>query len=208
MDVNTGQAAARVEALPWVAHATVARHWPDDVTVTVTERVPVAVVDDGGHAVLVDGTGHVLATVFGAPPSTVVLAAPVVVARPGSVLGAGAAPGLAVLGAVPASLRARLQQVDVAADGDVTLALAGNVGVTLGPAVELGAKFAALASVLADVPPTAPEVIDVTVPDAPAVGPPAPPGGARSGDRPTAPPVHSGGASRAPQVRLVRRGPS
>ena len=62
------------------------------------------------------------------------------------------------------------------ADGDVTLALTGHIGVTLGPAVELPAKFEALLSVLVDVPPTAPEVVDVTVPDAPAVGPPPPPG--------------------------------
>ena len=66
-----------------------------------------------------------------------------------------------------------LDPLDVADDGDVTLALTGHIGVTLGPAVELPAKFEALLSVLVDVPPTAPEVIDVTVPDAPAVGPPA-----------------------------------
>jgi cell division protein FtsQ len=208
VDVNPGQVAARVEALPWVAHATVTRHWPDTIDVTVTERVPVAVVDDPGHAVEVDGTGHVLTTMFGAPPGMVVLAAPVMVGRPGSVLGAAAAPGLAVLAAMPSGLRPRLERVDVSSDGNVSLALTGNIGATLGPAVELGAKFTALTSVLVDVPPTVPEVIDVTVPDAPAVGPPPPPD-AGVVHRAPAPPVASvGRAGPAPQERMARRGPS
>jgi cell division protein FtsQ len=197
IDVDTGRVAARVEALPWVAHATVTRHWPDGITVTVAERVPAAVVDIPGHgAAVVDGRGHVLTTVSVAPPGTVVLSAPVTSGPPGSVLGAAAEPGLAVLGAVPPVLRPRLLQVDVGPDGDVTLALTGHVGVTLGLPVELPAKFVALMSVLLDVPPTAPEVIDVTVPDAPAVGPPPPP--ATSVRRAAAPAV------RAPAAATVR----
>ena len=95
VDVNPGQVAARVEALPWVAHATVIRHWPDDVTVTVDERVAAAVVETPGHgAVLVDKHGHVLSDALGVIPGTVVLSAPVTPGPPGSVLGAGAAPGL------------------------------------------------------------------------------------------------------------------
>jgi cell division protein FtsQ len=105
----------------------------------------------------------------------VALDAPVVPAQPGSVLGSAARPGLSVLAALPSSVAARLEQVDVAADGDVSLQLSGRIGVTIGPAVELPAKFEALLSVLVDVPPTGPEVIDVTVPDAPAVGPVPPP---------------------------------
>src|SRR5258708_4327363 len=58
-----------IEALPWVATARVARHWPDHVIVTVTERQPIAVVADtqGGWA-QVDRTGRVL-TVVPAPPA-------------------------------------------------------------------------------------------------------------------------------------------
>jgi cell division protein FtsQ len=209
VDVNPGQVAARVEALPWVAHATVTRHWPDDVTVTVTERVPAAVVVTAGHGdVLVDRHGHVLSDQPGVTPGTVVLAAPVAPGPPGSVLGAGAAPGLTVLGAVPPLLQRRVEQVDVADDGDVSLALTGNIGVTMGPAVELAPKFASLLSVLVDVPPTTPENIDVTVPDAPAVGPPTPPGQGIGTTAPARPPTVAGHSSSAPQTREARRGPS
>ncbi|HXQ43533.1 MAG TPA: FtsQ-type POTRA domain-containing protein [Acidimicrobiales bacterium] len=204
IDVNPGQVAARVEALPWVAHATVARHWPDDITVTVDERTPVAAVALPGHgAAVVDATGHVLAVGPVAPPGTVVLATAVIPGPPGSVLGATAAPGLTVLGGVPPVLRPRLEQVEVAPDGDVTLALTGHIDVTLGPAVELQSKFVSLLSVLLDVPPTAPEDIDVTVPDAPAVGPPVPLGG---GGRPAAPPPAPPrvlATGRVPQMRAA-----
>jgi cell division protein FtsQ len=174
IDVDSGRVAARVEALPWVAHATVARHWPDNVTVTITERVPAAVAEGPGlRAVLVDASGRVLGPVSDAPAGTTVLQVPVTPGAPGSVLGAGARPGLAVLGRLPSSLRAQVARVEVAGDGVVTLALTDHVGVTLGRAVELPAKFEALVSVLADVAPRAPDVIDVTVPAAPAVGPPS-----------------------------------
>ena len=209
VDVNPGQVAAQVEALPWVAHATVARHWPDDVTVTVEERVPAAVVDTPGHgAVVVDRHGRVLATEASVAPGMVVLAAPVVPGRPGSVLGPRAAPGLSVLAAVPPMLEPRLEQVDVDDNGDVTLALTGHIGVTMGPAVELPAKFEGLVSVLVDVPPTEPEVVDVTVPDAPEVGPPPPPGQGSVSLPPAPPAATVGQASRAPQTRQIRRGPS
>jgi cell division protein FtsQ len=204
VDVNPGRVAARVEAWPWVAHATVTRHWPGDVTVTVVERVAVAAVATPGHgAVLVDAQGRVLSDLPGVPAGAAVLDVPVTPGLPGSLLGAPAAPGLAALDAVPPVLQRRLQQVDVAQDGDVTLALTGNIGVTMGPAVELPAKFDALLSVLVDVPPTVPEVIDVTVPDAPAVGPPPAPGaGAAAARAVTAPRV--GTSSRDPQLRLGR----
>jgi cell division protein FtsQ len=204
VDVNPGRVAARVEALPWVAHATVTRHWPDGITVTVVERVPEAVVGSGHGAVVVDRSGHVLGPAPVGSPGLPVLTAPVTPGPPGSVLGAGAGPGLSVLAAVPPLLSRRVEQVTVAPDGDVTLALTGNVGVTFGPAVELAAKFESLLSVLVDVPPTVPEVIDVTVPDAPAVGPPAPPvSTVKKVPSPTSE-APSGQSSPAPQLRRTR----
>lgn len=55
---------ARVEALPWVAHARVSRVWPDRIAVRVTERVPFA---RWGENSLIDSESHV----FTPPPADI-----------------------------------------------------------------------------------------------------------------------------------------
>lgn len=176
VDVSPGAAAARIERLPWIARAMVVRHWPDAITVTVRERVPVAVVGQGAAAVVVDRTGRVLAPaagIGGTLPTLISVAAP---AAPGRWVAAGAAPGLTAAAAVPPVLAGRVQQVVVGQGGQVTLGLAGGITVMLGAATALRAKFESLAAVLADPAsaPTGPAAIDVRSPAEPTVGPPTP----------------------------------
>ncbi len=177
MAVNGGADAARLEALPWIASATVQRRWPDSVVVRVVERVPVAVMarpaGSQGAWALVDGTGRVLAWTQTAPPGFLQLRSSVSAGRPGSTLAASARPGLAVASALGA-LRGSVHEVRVSSDGEVTLVLSGGVVVVLGTDDELGPKLAALRSVLAGAPPTGPETIDVTVPGEASVGPAQP----------------------------------
>jgi cell division protein FtsQ len=75
--VDTGAVARGVERLPWVASAKVSREFPNGVTITVTERAPVAWLRrpsapgapaDSGPAALVDATGRVLGDLPGPPP--------------------------------------------------------------------------------------------------------------------------------------------
>jgi hypothetical protein len=62
VSVEVEAAARRVEELPWVADATVARRWPSTVEVQVSEREPVALAQvTGAHMALVDAEGRVLA---------------------------------------------------------------------------------------------------------------------------------------------------
>jgi len=61
LNVNAGAVAERVEAIRQVASATVTRDWPDHLSITVTERVPViAIKMAGGGYDLADGTGVIV----------------------------------------------------------------------------------------------------------------------------------------------------
>ncbi len=178
IDVDPKSASARIEKLPWVAHAVVTRHWPDSVTITVTERRPLgSVARPGGGVAVVDASGHVLAWQSSAPPG-LVLVAPVTPGRPGTVLAGAARPALEVAAALPPALAGRVLQVAVNARDTVTLDLGRGISAVLGSTTGLDAKLTAVASVLAGAHVSPPAVIDVTVPDEPTVG--RPPPGSRS----------------------------
>jgi len=157
--VDLGAAAARVAALPRVARATVDRHYPSGLTVSVTERVPTVFVDkpDGTH--LLDATGFDFAT---APPAPGLPR--LVVANPGprdALTGAA----LAVLGALPGPVRTQVEQVVPASPADVRLTLVGGRTVLWGSPVDLQHKGAVLAALL-----TQPgKVYDVSSPGLPTI---------------------------------------
>ena len=170
LDVNPGLSSRRLARLPWVDKAVVTRHWPDSVTVTITERVPVAVVAlSKAKVALVDATGRVLADVPSAPAGTVAMRVPVHPGRPGTVLASKALSALEVARGLPGPLRARVSTVISDRAGGVTLDLGGGLLVTLGPPTQIEAKFEALESLLAAVNLKGPALIDLTVPYEPIV---------------------------------------
>ena len=157
--VDLGAAAARVAALPRVARATVDRHYPSGLTVSVTERVPTVFVDkpDGTH--LLDAAGTDFAT---APPAPGVPR--LVVANPGP-RDALSGAALAVLGALPGPVRTQVEQVVPASPADVRLTLVGGRTVLWGSPVDLQHKGAVLAALL-----TQPgKVYDVSSPGLPTI---------------------------------------
>lgn len=142
--VDVDAAAARVRRLPQVASAQVVRGWPDRIVVTVTERVPVAVVDVAGRRSLADASGVLFETVTGDAPDGVV---PLDVAHPGPHDAATRA-GLAAIAALPSAVRSDLQGVSATSGADVVLHLTDGTTVLWGDGGQARTKAAALAALL------------------------------------------------------------
>ncbi len=179
-DVDATAAARGVETLPWVKVAAVARHWPSQVTVRVTERSAVAVTSaEGGGFALLDPTGQVVSVVDTAPVGMVTLAGIPPAGGPGSHLGADSVVTLSVAIAMPPALVARTAGVEptLGAAGEVDLRLAPDGAapggpvpdgmVRLGPPQDLARKFDAVAAVLSQVDLHNLAVLDVRRPDTP-----------------------------------------
>jgi cell division protein FtsQ len=62
---NSAAVRERIERLPWVATASITRVIPDQVSVQIVERTPFAVWRWADREMLIDATGHVLATASG-----------------------------------------------------------------------------------------------------------------------------------------------
>jgi cell division protein FtsQ len=170
IDVDTGAARAKLLALPWVADATVTRHWPATVEVRVRERAAVAVEPAGqGGFALLDVTGRVLGVEAAPPPGLPQLAGLPPAGTPGTRGTAEAAPALGVASSLPVSLRPRVVTVVVVEGGAVDLRLADAGVVHLGPPDDLQAKLLAALTVLEQVDLTNVCTIDVRVPTAPSL---------------------------------------
>jgi cell division protein FtsQ len=143
--LDTAAIARRLEADPWVARASVRRSLPRSLSVEVTERSPIAVLEGPGPTLLAaDGTG------LGPAPAderlpivTLPPAAPATVGVPGE----GA--GVRALAALAGGVRHRVREVHVAVGGTVTLVLRGGSTVELGRPVDLVEKARALRRLLA-----------------------------------------------------------
>jgi cell division protein FtsQ len=170
-DVHPGAVDRRlVASLPWVASASVRRHWPATVEIRLQERSPIATIAaSGGQSALVDATGRILA--IGPPaafdPSLLSIAGLPPAGTPGSWIGPQAQPALVVAGGLPAPLRARLSQLSVSPAGEVEGVLAKGATVLFGPPTDLAEKFLALSTLLDRVDLKGVAGIDVRLPDAP-----------------------------------------
>ncbi|MGZ4800467.1 MAG: cell division protein FtsQ/DivIB [Acidimicrobiia bacterium] len=185
--VDTGAVARRVEALPWVAKATVERDLPNDLTITVIERAPVAWVrrpvprgapkGTTGTPTLVDRFGRVLGDVDQPPaglPEIVGIAH--LPERGGRIEPASPA---AAIAALPDALRAQTGSV-IERRGQAVLQLVALPGgarpavgeVRLGTFEEIAAKGAAALAVIDTLAAGHEHVryVDVRVPGAPATG--------------------------------------
>jgi cell division protein FtsQ len=162
--VDTAAAAARVAALPQVASAEVTRGWPNTVVVTLAERVPVAVVVEGGTRRLVDAGGVVFDTITGGTPAGVV---PLDVRAPGPQDAATTA-ALGALTALPRDVRAQVTGVAASTADDVTLKLTDGRSVRWGSAARTERKAQVLGALLEQIRSGALDpasTLDVSTPD-------------------------------------------
>lgn len=151
---------ARIEKLSRVADAEVDRSVTGTVELSITERVPIAVVPTGGGARLVDATGTAFATVAEPPADLPVLRVP----RVGPSAPAAVA-ATTVLARLPDWLYAKVQAVRASSRLEVRLELTGDRTVRWGSPAQSRRKAAVLKPLL-----TRPgDVYDVASPDLPTV---------------------------------------
>ena len=164
IDVDPGAVARRVEARPWVAEASVHRHWPSTVEVEVTERRPVAQARNGDTWSALDRSGRVLARLDAPDPGLVVVAG-ITPGPPGSSV--GTEDGLVLASALSARLGADAGSIAQGSEG-LELELRDGIAVRFGSVDALDEKLFALHAILTKArrdPPIA--TIDVRVPSAP-----------------------------------------
>ena len=167
LDVDRGAAAHRVGALPWVLRAEVRRDWPGTVRIRVTERVPVAVTRaDSDRWALLDRSARVLAVVPAPPLGLALVDGLPEAGAPGTRLGDRAAEALGVVTALPPALSPRVVGVAVGDEG-LSLRLAPQGEVRLGPAEAVDDKLRAALSVLGVVDGRTVATLDVRIPAAP-----------------------------------------
>lgn len=191
LDVNA--IAHRVARLPWVDSVSVARHWPDTVTISFSERRAAAqVAGVGGRWFQVDSSGRILETRLSPSPDLVIVGGPLVAGTPGMGLSRSWWAPVALANQLPASLRTVVSSVR-AVRGDLQVVLANGGTIRLCGDDHLAAKLVATSTMLANVDPNLVGAIDVCVPSAPALLPrPPPPSPADSSPSPSLTPVAQG----------------
>jgi cell division protein FtsQ len=174
ISLNPGAAAQRVEALPFIASARIDRHWPDAVTIAVTERVPaLTMAGPGSSWSVLDKEGRTLEVEPSRPAGLVAVSVdspsgPAGPAPVGGTLTADSA-ALVVARTLPPAFAAQVTTVTEAANGTVSLALNSGLTVQLGTGTDLQAKYEDVAAIIAHASLRGATTIDVTVPQSPTV---------------------------------------
>jgi cell division protein FtsQ len=167
LHVREDELRAVASRYPTVETVSTARSFPDGLTIHVTERTPVAVVEGGGRDLPVAGDGTLLPGV-----STEDLDLPTIAADPepsATRLADQALDQARVLGGAPGPMLALVAESAVGEEG-IVLELANGITLVFGDAAQTRAKWTAASRVLADAKLGALSYVDVRAPDRPAVG--------------------------------------
>jgi cell division protein FtsQ len=148
---------ARVETLPAVRSVSVSRSWPHTISISITERTPVAVVDRGAGLQAVDEDG-VLFGSYPRQPEDLPL-----VQTAGDVKSEALAEAARVVTSLRPDIQALVDRVEVETVDRIRLHLSGGRTVMWGSAEDSAQKAAVLAVLLE----RAADRIDVSVPGRP-----------------------------------------
>jgi cell division protein FtsQ len=161
--VDAGAIAERIEALPWVANASVHREWPGTLRIDVSEHQASSYIRSGNKALLVAPTGRIVAEVDAAPEGVMEVRG----VRRAPVVGQLLAPADAanIVGKLPLALAERVEAVDVSRG--ITLVLRGGGAIRLATADNLEAKAASAQAVLDHLDGEPFTYIDVSTPQRP-----------------------------------------
>jgi cell division septal protein FtsQ len=168
LDVDASKLASAVGGFPAVASVTADASFPHALTVHVFERRPVLLASDGDRQMAVASDGSLLPGL-----STEGMKLPTLhfdqLPQTGP-LGGQALDEVRVVAAAPAPLRPLIESAASAADYGIVVTLRGGIDLRFGAASAARAKWAAIASVLADPKVTSLEYVDARVPSRPAIG--------------------------------------
>jgi cell division protein FtsQ len=148
--VNLGQAQKKIALLPLVKTAVLRRILPSTVLIEVTERTPVALLQEGSVFAEVDRDGYYLqqgnVDITGLPLLTGIRA---VLPAPGRKVDApGLAPVLQFVAGLPPGLAPMLSEVHVESDGQLVLTTLYGVPVLVGDATDPAGKGELLLAIL------------------------------------------------------------
>jgi cell division protein FtsQ len=168
LDFNAGALHSAVASFAVVSGLRVSTSFPHTVRISVTERLPVAVLDAGGQrtAIAADGTVLGPALLSGSLPS---VNGSTALSAGKRIHEAGVLADAAVLGAAPRPLMPYIARVFTAAEG-LTVAMHSGLLVYFGNATRPHAKWLSLTRVLASPSSVGAVYVDVRLPERPAAG--------------------------------------
>lgn len=145
--------AQRVSANPWVASVSVSRVFPSGMRIRITERTPIAVLDNGQTLWLIDGSGMVIA-----PPTTetsgtlpVIRDVPGLDPKPGRrTVSEPLLNALKVLTGISRPLAATVRTVSAPSVDGTVLLTSAHVEITIGEAIDLPTKDSLARRILAE----------------------------------------------------------
>jgi cell division septal protein FtsQ len=169
LDMNIAKLESAVQRYTYVQSLTVTGHGAHDISINVTEQVPVALVNIGGNQQVVDADGRLLpdtTITHGALPLVPISAPPAGT----TITEAGPRAAIAVLAAAPYALMAHIENATSTSAHGVIVQLRHGPQLYFGQSSQLHQKWQAAVAVLQDRDSAGASYIDVTDPQRPAAG--------------------------------------